>query len=566
MKRSGAWLVKYALEQLPLHCVVAEKEKQHQMLNQMLATSENFQFIELFQIKYAPYLAQSIARVSEQLGCVLATTNAGATELTSGIAQAFYDGVPLLIVADGCALDLPSEKKDLQLDRMNLFHPITKQVFLVESYELIVPTLFEAYAIAKDGEPGPVYVEIPQNLQNELGEPGNLAEFIPLQHQYTLDEPAIDQSLALLDAAEKPCILVGWGSREATQSIVQIATHLAAPVVTTLQGASCFPTEHPLHTGCVLGESATLATRRLLEHCDCLLAIGTRLGGSATSQFTASLPANLIHLDINPQVFNRHYPARVTIHGDAKVLAELLLDKIQFAMPKRDARMIESEISEQKLLYKKSWHLLDSLARVNPIRLFEELKLQLQDNALIFVDDANLRLMAANLMSFSCTNSFNSTSDFCGRDFVIASAVGAKLVHPDRQVVAIMSQQNLLSNLGLLAFIKQNSLPIMLLVLTQDGELELVDKAKNENAEKALLGHLGIGYFLIGDNQNLQAGISDALDALEKQPQVVEVMLDNASPMAATKPSIEATIRAKSAIESKVKNFGRSLLKKIFRK
>lgn len=571
MKRSGAGLAKYALEQLPLQFIVAEQGAQHQLLYQELVTSTAVPLIELPQIRLAPYVAQAAARVSDKVGCVLVTANAGTTELISGIAQAFHDGIPLLLLAEGEERDLPAAKQSLSIDHSAMLADITKESFVVESYDLIVPTLFEAFVIANDGEPGPVYVEIPRNIQQASAELENLTEFVRLEHEYAVDDQAIEQALALLDAAERPCILVGSGSRQASEIIADIATHLAAPVITTLQGADSFPGDHPLHAGCTLGITATDLHKNLFEGCDCLLVIGSRLRASATQKFSALLPENLIHIDIDPQAFNRHYPARIALQGDAKTLAQLLLDKICFALPRRDNQVVAEEIAAGKSQVKNAWRGLENLSAVNPAQFFDELQLQLESDAFIFVEDTNLRQLAASLFSYNQPGCFHSTAEFEGRDFAFSSAIGAKLTQPNRQTVVIVNIAQLIACFGLLSFAQQNSLSLLVVVVesgesaNQRGETTTKETANAESQVSLLLQHQQATYSLINNNQEIASKLSNAIKHLAEGTQIVEIILDSNSPSVSAKSSFEATKRAKTAIESKVKSFGRKLLKKLFK-
>jgi acetolactate synthase-1/2/3 large subunit len=113
----------------------------------------------------------------------------------------------------------------------------------------------------------------------------------------------------MLMAAKKPALFLGWGARDADDLTRAIAEHLQAPVATTLQGLSVFPANHPLHTGFGFGAAAVPAARNAFADCDCLLAVGTRFAEIATGSFGVTVPPNLIHVDINPQVFNANYPA-----------------------------------------------------------------------------------------------------------------------------------------------------------------------------------------------------------------------------------------------------------------
>ena len=172
-----------------------------------------------------------------------------------------------------------------------------------------IPTLYEAYRTAVEGEPGPVFVEIPVDVQTAVVESGSLSLFRGHPTRPPLDMAAIEEAAHMLVNARQPGLLVGWGARYASEALQALSTHLAAPVATTLQGLSVFPANHPLHTGMGFGPSAVPAAQHAFADCDCLLAIATRFSEIATGHYGLTPPDNLIHADINPKVFNANYPA-----------------------------------------------------------------------------------------------------------------------------------------------------------------------------------------------------------------------------------------------------------------
>jgi len=148
------------------------------------------------------------------------------------------------------------------------------------------------------------------NIQLDRGKIEDLPTYTPAGKETSVDEEALDKAVELIKSSQSPGIFVGWGALNAVDDVSSLAEYIAAPVATTLQGLSSFPGNHPLHTGFGFGPAAVPAARNAFADCDCLLAIGTRFGEIATGSYGVNVPENLIHIDINPEVFNRNYAAK----------------------------------------------------------------------------------------------------------------------------------------------------------------------------------------------------------------------------------------------------------------
>ncbi|HJV49818.1 MAG TPA: thiamine pyrophosphate-dependent enzyme [Noviherbaspirillum sp.] len=184
---------------------------------------------------------------------------AGFTHAASGIGEALLDGIPMLIFSGGIRTDTGKRYQLYDIDQMALAKPLTKAAFRVLRHEDVVPTIFEAYRIATSGEPGPVLIEIPVNLELFPGEVGALPKWSAPAAAQEPDRALIRQAADLLLGAKKPGLFVGWAAGAATDEQLAIAELLQAPVSTTLQGLSTFPGDHPLHAGFAFSPSAVPA-------------------------------------------------------------------------------------------------------------------------------------------------------------------------------------------------------------------------------------------------------------------------------------------------------------------
>jgi len=243
MKRTGAWLTVYALEQIGARFTFGIPGVHTTELYDALNSSNRITQVLVTHEGGASFMADAVGRLSDSIGVLTVVPAAGLTHAASGIGEAFLDGVPMLVISGGPRTDTGHRYQLHQMDTHQFMSGLTKATFRVTRHEDVVPTLFKAYSIATSGEPGPVFVELPVDVLLMTGEIGELPPFqrepaTPLQA-----EAEIARAVELLASARHPCIFAGWGTRDATNELVQLAEWLEAPVATTLQGLSVFPAD-----------------------------------------------------------------------------------------------------------------------------------------------------------------------------------------------------------------------------------------------------------------------------------------------------------------------------------
>jgi acetolactate synthase-1/2/3 large subunit len=440
MQKTAAWLARHALEQLGVRHTFGIPGVHNTELYDELAASETITPVLVAHECGGAFMADAISRTGAGLGCLVIVPAAGVTHAASGIGEAFLDGIPMLVVAGGVRRDTGFAYQLHDMDQQALVKPITKGAWRVAKHADVVPTIFEAWRTATSGEPGPVFVEIPVELQLLPGEVGQLPECpaaAPASCQ--AGAPELDRAAALLRHAERPGIFCGWGAVDAGELLERLAEQLGAPVATTLQGLSSFRGNHPLHAGFALGPSAVPASRNAFESCDCLLAVGTRFAEIATGSYGYKPPGNLVHVDINPQVFGANYPAAVGLEGDARAVLTALLERLGpiAAAPER-GRRVAARIAADKKAYLEGWLEHDSGERVNPARFFQALRARLPDDGIVVADDGNHTFLTAELMTLHGPRTFFSPTDFNSMGYCIPATIGAKLARPDRAVVGIV--------------------------------------------------------------------------------------------------------------------------------
>jgi acetolactate synthase I/II/III large subunit len=573
---SGASLVRYALEQMPISHTFGIPGVHNTEIYDELNKSEKLMPVLVTHESGASFMADAVSRTSNgEIGTLVIVPAAGATHAMSGIGEAFLDGIPMLIITGGTRTDIEYKYQIHELDQVKLLGPVTKGAWKVNDHNEIVPTLFKAYEMAVSGTPGPVLVEIPVNLQLFKGPVKSLPTFKPFANDYVLEESLLEQAVTLLKEAKHPGIFVGWGAVDVSKTVEKIAELLGAPVSTTLQGFSAFPGNHPLHTGMGFSRSAVPAAENAFKDCDCLLAIGTRFGEIPTGSFGCIVPENLIHIDINPDVFNQNYKAKVAIAGDSKFLVPKLLEKIEQRKIKEENRASEvaQQITSDKAAYKKEWnsHLNE---RVNPSLFFDELRKQLRDDAFVVVDDGNHTFLTAELWEGRRPRGLISPTDFNCMGYCVPAAIGAKLVNPKKQVVGIVGDGSfLMTGLEILTASTHNAGVVYFIF--SDGELSQISQGQEIPYNRkvcTILGNIrlegvalatGAKYFSLKNNNEIAKIISEALFVSEKgQPVIVDISIDYSKRTRFTQGVVK-TVLKRFPLGDKFRFIGRAIIRKI---
>ena len=440
MQKTAAWLARHALEQIGVRHTFGIPGVHNTEIYDELGASETITPVLVAHEGGGAFMADAVSRTGAGLGTLVIVPAAGVTHAASGIGEASLDGIPMLVIAGGVRRDTGRAYQLHDMDQHALLKPITKGTWRVERHADVVPTIYEAYRVATSGEPGPVFVEIPVELQLIPGDAGELPRFEgSTTRTRTPPVAEIDRAAALLRHAARPGIFCGWGAVDAGEELERLADGLGAPVATTLQGLSAFRGNHALHAGFALGPSAVPASQKAFQACDCLLAIGTRFAEIPTGSFGYEPPANLIHVDINPKVFGANYPAAVAIEGDAREVVAALaarLGDVPLAAARR--QQVAAQIAADKAAYLDEWLAHDPAGRVNPARFFRALRARLPDDGIVVADDGNHTFLAAELMPIHAPRCFFSPSDFNSMGYCIPGVIGAKLARPERSVVGIV--------------------------------------------------------------------------------------------------------------------------------
>lgn len=477
MKRTGAWLARFALEQIGVRHVFGIPGVHTTELFDELASSSSIVPVLVTHEGGAAFMADAVSRTTDRIGTLLVVPGAGLTHAASGIAEAYLDGVPMLVLSGGIHRASGRGYQLHDIDQQALVAAFTKARWRVESQRDIVTTIYRAYTEAMSGCPGPVYVELPVDVLMMSGEAGGLLEWPGLPAPMAAAPELVAEACELIASARRPGLFVGWGARGARQQLMALADRLGAPVATTLQGLSSFPSDHPLHAGMSFGLAAAPAARQAFKNCDCLIAIGTRFGEIGTGSYSVEVPESLIHIDLDAEVFSRNYPARVAIQADARMAVQALLDTLGARGVARSARPMRSRISRDKAAYLHDWRKSGDAQRVNPARLFHSVDAFWAKDAVVVADDGNHTFLTAELLPMPQGRHFISPTDFNCMGYAVPAAIGAKLANPAREVLAVVGDGAFLMTGNELLTAAAQQLGLIVLVFS-DGELAQIAQAQ----------------------------------------------------------------------------------------
>jgi acetolactate synthase I/II/III large subunit len=577
-RKSGAWLARYALEQLPISHTFGIPGVHNTELYDELYKSSKIEPVLVTHEGGASFIADAISRTGGgRIGCLAIVPAAGVTHAMSGIGEAFLDGIPMLIISGGIRNDGDFGYQLHELDQVELLRTVTKGAYRVMRHEDVVPTIFEAYRRAVTGVPGPTFVEIPYNIALFQEKVDHVPVFVPPELPPFDTSALLDEAVRLLTSAKKPAIFVGWGGVDVSREVGEIAEILGAPVSTTLQGMSAFPGSHPLHAGMGFSPAAVPAATEAFDGCDCLLAIGTRFGEIPTGSYGCKVPKDLIHVDIDPAVIGRNYPAKVGLVGDSRVVVPRLLERLTSAGIEQSSRRqkVASQIAKNKAAYFDEWvEHAKSNDRVSPALFFAELRKQLDDDAITVVDDGNHTFLAAELFQVREPRAFISPTDFNCMGYCVPAAIGAKLVNPQRQVVGIVGDGAFLMTAMEILTASTEAAGVAYFVF-YDGELSQISQGQEIPYNRktcTILGSVklegiamatGARYVPINGNGDIEAGIREALATTKKgQPVIVDVRIDYSKRTRFTK-GVVGTVLKRFPLGDKVRFIGRALIRKV---
>jgi acetolactate synthase I/II/III large subunit len=421
----------------------------------------------------AAHEAEGYARASGRAGVCMATSGPGATNLVTGIANAYMDSSPMIaltgqIPATGVNTSYMIGKDAFQeADIIGITTAITKYSYQPRTVAEIPLTVNNAFYIATTGRPGPVLIDLPKNVQAGI-ENVEFTNKIDIRGYKLPSEPnptKISEASDLLAQAVYPIILAGGGviTSGASDELVQMSDLLMAPVATTFMGKGAFPENHPLSLGSI-GMHGNPAANKLMGEADVLLAVGTRFSDRATANLDSFAPnAKKIHIDIDNAEINKNIEVDVPIVADAKASLKMLYAAVTQKLQKGEGKAWTKRVKEAK---EQLSPLLKEMPRdLVPKSLLIELRKLLKENDIVTTEVGQNQMWSALYFKALKPRTFISSGGLGTMGFGFPAAIGAKVACPDRAVVDVAGDGSFIMSEQELACSVTENIPVTVIVL-----------------------------------------------------------------------------------------------------
>ncbi|MFZ5502125.1 MAG: biosynthetic-type acetolactate synthase large subunit [Pseudomonadota bacterium] len=420
----------------------------------------------------AVHAADGYARSSEKVGVALVTSGPGITNAVTGIATAYMDSIPLVVISGQVPSYAIGEDAFQEVDAVGITRPCVKHNFLVKDVKDIAITIKKAFYLAKSGRPGPVLVDIPKDISNQKTEfsyPDNVAirSYNPAVEG---DSEAVKRAAQLLLAAKRPMVYAGGGVvlSGAAAQLTDLVRLLGFPCTNTLMGLGGYPATDGQFVG-MLGMHGTYEANMAMQHCDVLVAIGARFDDRVIGnvEHFAQVPRQIIHIDIDPSSIAKRVKVDVPIVGELKPVLKELLGVLRKSKKKPEAKALAAwwkQIDAWRtkgggLRYKNSSEI------IKPQFVIEKLYEVTKGEAFVASDVGQHQMWAAQYYKFDKPRRWINSGGLGTMGFGLPAAMGAQLMHPGATVACVTGEGSIQMNIQELSTCKQFHLPIKVLSL-----------------------------------------------------------------------------------------------------
>ena len=432
----------------------------------------NFEKIKHYFARHeqgAVHAADGYARVSGKVGVCLATSGPGATNLVTGIMTAHMDSIPLLAITGQVRSNLLGRDAFQETDIVGITVPITKGNYLVQNIKDIPRIIKEAYFIASTGRPGPVLVDIPNDIQQQEISYDEFNKLFDKEIQLEGYDPTyvghpvqIKRALSLIKKAKKPLIIAGAGviKSQASKELFELANKMDMPVTTTLLGLGAFPENHDLSLG-MLGMHGTVPANYATDEADLVIAAGIRFDDRIAgnpSKFCER--AKIIHIDIDPAEIDKNKKADVPIVGDLKNV----LSEINKELEPQDHKEWTDKVKEWKKEYPLA-HRDVGKDKLLPQEVLKAINDILDGDTIVVTDVGQHQMWAAQYMTYKNVNSIVTSGGAGTMGFGVPAAIGAQVGARDKKVVLIVGDGGFQMTLEEIMMIRQYNLPVKVVII-----------------------------------------------------------------------------------------------------
>ena len=423
----------------------------------------------------AVHAADGYARATGRVGTVLVTSGPGATNAITGIATAYMDSIPLVVISGQVASHLIGTDAFQETDMLGISRPIVKHSFLIQSPEEIPEVVKKAFIIAKTGKPGPVVIDVPKDMTD----PNHLFDYqYPKEikmRSYSapskVKENHIEEAVSLLENAKKPVLYAGGGiiQGNASEELMKLANIMNAPVTNTLMGLGAFPASHNNFIG-MLGMHGTYEANMAMHESDLIFALGSRFDDRTTNNPQKySLNAKKIHLDCDYGSIEKIINVDVSLNGDAKKILNQILKKIDPKnIDKASIELWNKEIQNWRETHGLNHDLLDKKfhqKQILPQQVIQSLYKSTNGKAFITSDVGQHQMFAAQYYKFDEPRKWINSGGLGTMGFGLPSAMGVKFAYPDEDVVCVTGEGSIQMCIQELSTCMQYGLPVKIINL-----------------------------------------------------------------------------------------------------
>ncbi len=418
----------------------------------------------------AVHAADGYARASGKVGACLVTSGPGATNTVTGIATAYSDSIPLVVITGQVPTQLIGNDAFQEVDIVGITRPCTKHNFLVKDISKLALTIRQAFYLARTGRPGPVLIDLPKDVMQAK------AEFVWPEEVYMRSynptyKPNLNQlrrSVEELARAERPVILAGGGviMSDAAEALTSLARKLQIPVTCSLMGLGAFPATDPLWLGMV-GMHGTYAANLAINNADVLVCVGARFDDRVTGKLAGFAPkARIVHIDIDPTSIRKNVEVHVPVVGDCRLALEGMGEICNAKLEGKDwisehAAWLEA-VGEWKkskpLCYQKNHN-------IKPQEVIQTLYELSNDDAIIATEVGQHQMWVAQFYTFTRPRTLLTSGGLGTMGYGFPASIGAQFAFPHKKVITVAGDASLQMNIQELATVVANRLPIKVIIL-----------------------------------------------------------------------------------------------------
>eukprot|EP01093_Parvamoeba_rugata_P002210 TRINITY_DN1276_c0_g1_i2.p1 TRINITY_DN1276_c0_g1~~TRINITY_DN1276_c0_g1_i2.p1 ORF type:complete len:571 (-),score=119.21 TRINITY_DN1276_c0_g1_i2:15336-17048(-) len=437
-----------------------------------LYAQEDVEHVLVRHEQAAAHMADGYARSTGKTGTVLVTSGPGATNTITGIATAYMDSIPMVVLSGQVPSMHIGEDAFQETDMVGCSRPIVKHSFLVKRAVDIPEAIAKAYYIANTGRPGPVVVDLPKDIVNVAEDHPyvfptdvTMRSYNPTERGHTKQ---IKKAVASLLKAERPVLYVGGGAvtSEASSRVIELAEKLNAPVTCTLMGLGAMPGTHEQFVG-MLGMHGTLEANKTMHNADCIIALGARFDDRVTNNVAKFCPhADIIHVDIDPASISKTINAHIPVVGSVdKVLDQILEQLVNKDLSGQKEKLADwwQQITQWRSRECLNYEQGDTV--IKPQQVIESIYKHTNGEAYVSSDVGQHQMFAALYYPFDKPRQWINSGGLGTMGFGLPAAMGVQFAHPESTSVVVTGDGSIQMNIQELSTCLQYNLPIKIITL-----------------------------------------------------------------------------------------------------